>query len=543
MAYAWRHLLAVGVAIAAVPCVWAQQASSQPQPGSAQPGAAQAGAPQPPSNPVGSAPAAGSSGNALTQRGWDIKPNIGLDFTQTDNVTLLANGGKSDLITRLSPGVVIQGQGGRARAYIDFKLERINYMNTEGRDRVQRALNGMGTVELADKWLYLDVSSRISRQAVSAFAAPASGSDSLNNNVVETRMYQVAPYIQGRLLGSTDYKLRFDNTWYSMQNHGPMNNTVIQSVQGSLSGATGLSRLNWALDANAQQSEYSNNAKNKTNALRGSLTYAFDPQFRFTVIGGQESNDYVDFKQQTSSITGWGFDWAPGERTLIKWTHENRYFGQGYNFNLTHRTANTAWRISDTRDVMLRAPQSMTYARGTYFDLLNEQLRSTIPDDAERSAYIQTLLLTTGISPDAQVIGGFTTSRASVNHNREISFTWTGVRNVIAVSAMDLDRRALGTGIGVPDDFDISQRIRQRGVNANWSHKLTSTAALALMANKSYTSGNNSALDSDRLMYSATLSNKLGAYTSGSIGYRRTQVNGAIDYVENAVLASLLMVF
>jgi uncharacterized protein (PEP-CTERM system associated) len=155
------------------------------------------------------------------------------------------------------------------------------------------------------------------------------------------------------------------------------------------------------------------------------------------------------------------------------------------------------------------------------------------------------MLQQSGISPDAQVIGGFTTSRASINHTKEISFTWTGVRNVVTFSALDLDREALGTGVNVPDDFDISSRIRQKGINANWSHKLTPTAALTVMGNKSFTSGNTSAQDSDRLMYTVTLTNKIGAYTSGSVGYRRTEVNGSsnFDYVENAILASLLVVF
>jgi uncharacterized protein (PEP-CTERM system associated) len=365
----------------------------------------------------------------------------------------------------------------------------------------------------------------------------------INANVVETQMYQVSPYIQGRLLGGVDYRLRFDNTWYSMQNSGPMNDTTIQSLQGNLSGGTALSKLNWGVDANTQQSTYSNNAKNKTDSLRGTLTYTFDPQFRFTVIGGQESNDYINFIQQTTSITGWGFDWAPTDRTLLNWTYENRYFGQGYNFNLTHRTASTAWRVSDSRDAMIRAPQSMTFAMGTYFDLLNEQLRVSIPDDFQRAQYIQALLQAAGLSADAQVIGGFTSSRAAINHNKEISFTWTGVRNTITFSAVSLDRDALGTGVGVPDDFDISSRIRQKGVNANWSHKLTPTASLTLMGTKSFTTGNTSALDSDRLMYTATLSEKLGAYTRGSLGYRRTEATGASNYVENAFLASLLVVF
>jgi hypothetical protein len=44
-------------------------------------------------------------------------------------------------------------------------------------------------------------------------------------------------------------------------------------------------------------------------------------------------------------------------------------------------------------------------------------------------------------------------------------------------------------------------------------------------------------------MYSLILTSKLGARTTASLGMRRTNVSGRIDYIENAILGSLLMVF
>ena len=394
----------------------------------------------------------GSTGKALTQRGWEIKPSLGLELTYTDNATLQSDNKQSDFILRTSPGIKVLGQSARARGYVDFQVQQVNYMDIEGKDRMQRALNGMGTLEVLDDWLFFDLSGRISRQAVSAFGTPASGSDSINSNVVETTMYQASPYIQGRLFGDTEYRLRLDNTWYGAKN-GPMRDTAVQAIQANLSGGTGFSKLNWGLSANAQQITYSNDAENETDSIRGNLVYTVNPQLRFTAIGGQESNDYIDFRQQTTSITGWGVDWAPTERTKLGWTQENRYFGQGHNFNFTHRTAQTTWRLTDSRDVSIRSPQTMSYAMGTYFDLLNEQFKVSMPDDLERTRYILALLQSMGIPPDSNVIGGFQSSRASINRNKEASFIWSGVRNTITFSAQSLNRTALGTGIDVPDDF------------------------------------------------------------------------------------------
>ena len=64
-----RRVLAAGLAIAGASGAWAQLATAQ---------------------------TAAGGGNALSQRGWDVRPSIGLDFTQTDNVSLTADNKKSD---------------------------------------------------------------------------------------------------------------------------------------------------------------------------------------------------------------------------------------------------------------------------------------------------------------------------------------------------------------------------------------------------------------------------------------------------------------
>ena len=77
----------------------------------------------------------------------------------------------------------------------------------------------------------------------------------------------------------------------------------------------------------------------------------------------------------------------------------------------------------------------------------------------------------------------------------------------------------------------------------NWAHRLTPLSTLTVMGNRSQTTGNISNQETDRTMYSLMLSTKLGPHSNASIGLRRTEVSGFVDYVENAALASLLMVF
>lgn len=478
----------------------------------------------------------------LPKRGWHVTPSVSLDRTYTDNVLLQPNG-SSDVITRLIPRMRIDGQSARAKGSLDFRLQQISYANTEGRDRTQRYVNGKGTIELVDQWMFLDLSSNVTRMPVSAFAPTSTGTDSINPNVVETRNYRVSPYVRGHVGNFADYLVRMDNTRIS-SSASAMRSISVQGMQFDLSGKTSLAHLGWRLNADTQQTTMANGTRNDNNSMRGTLTYTVVPQLKLSLIGGEETQNFSSFNKRTSSIDGAGFEWSPTERTSLGYTRENRYFGAGHTFNLTHRTPRTAWRVSDRRDVQVRPPQVTSYSTGTYYDLFYDMYESTIPDPADRARFVETLMQQLQIPLDAQVIGGALTSRASINRAQEVSFTLSGVRNTVTVSAQRTNRTSLSSGVDIVDDFTQSTSFQQQGLNFNWSHRLTPTSSLALMvSNTRSQSSSNAALQLRREMVSLMLNGRLGAYTNGSIGLRRTDSAGNYQYIENAVIGSLVMTF
>ena len=97
------------------------------------------------------APASETTEAGTLTRAWSIKPRIGLTETLTDNAALnRAQGNKEgDLITQLTPGIRIEGQSARLKAYLDYALNAQTYAKSD-HSRTQNNLNSFATLEAVD---------------------------------------------------------------------------------------------------------------------------------------------------------------------------------------------------------------------------------------------------------------------------------------------------------------------------------------------------------------------------------------------------------
>ena len=497
---------------------------------------------------------------------WKITPSITVQETMTDNVSLSSRNEHSDLITDVSPGIRIDGSGGRAKLNLDYRLHKLYYLHDassgdgqsssrNGYD-TQHSLNAFGTVEALENWFFIDASGRISQQSISPFYGSTSTSVNVNtdNNTTETSTYRLSPYFRGRLGGFADYLLRYSVST-TKTDTGYSNDSDSRELLLNLKGVTPLASLGWSIDASTQDVEYDDeenfrfgsNRSYESDIERATLTYQVSPQFRVSLIGGREANDYLTVDKESHTIKGAGFEWAPTERTRLAVTREDRFFGKANRIDFTHRTPRTVWQYTETEDATANPDQQTAYGLGSYYDLFFNLFSSAIPDPAMRAAYVNALLLTNGISPDAQLQGGYLTSGATKQHLRQLSFAITGARNTVTFAATRSETdnlyRGQGSGLFTGDYFANYRNTRQRGASVNWSHKLTPHSTLVAMFShlRSEGSGTNS-IETTQKTFNLNLTTKLTEKTSASIGARRVIYDGDTgygDYTENALVATL----
>ena len=476
---------------------------------------------------------------------WKITPTISVNETATDNVALSSTNKKGDLVTDISPGIRIDGSGGRVKLHFDYQLHNLVYAQESSRNQLQNALNAAGTLEALENWFFIDASGNISQQSVSAFGGSSSSTAvnaNDNGNTTETSTFRISPYFRGALGNFADYQLRY-NLSSTHSKSALSNDSRSQELVASLKGVTSLTSLGWSLEASSQTVGYSTGRDNENDRLRGVLTYYIDPQFRVSLIGGRESNNYQSLNKESHTIKGAGFDWSPTERTQISASRENRFFGNSNSFSFTHRTEGSAWKYSESKDATVQTnQQSSTF--GTNFDLYFSLYSSAIPDPVLRTAYVNALLAASGITPSALLQGGFLTNGVTLQHRRELSFALLGARNTVTFAASQSQSESLsqgaGTGINLGAGFSNVQNIRQRTASVNWSHKLTALSSLTgSYAHLNSRGTGTSSLETTQKMFNLNFTTQLGPQTNAGLGLRRVVVDGSTSYTENALTGVL----
>lgn len=480
------------------------------------------------------------------QPAWTVKPRISLTETWTDNANLnqgSTNSKQSDLITEIAPGIQVQARTARLKGYLDYSLRGQQYAQNTNSARTQNSLNAFGTLEAIDNWLFIDFSGVIAQQSISAFGTQPPSNTSVNNNSTETSTYRVSPYVRGLLGGTAEYLLRY-NSSTTRSNSGSLAGIDISQLSGQLKGSTPFQQLKWTIDGNQQTTDYSTGRTTEAELYRGMLNYSIFPQFRVSVSGGWESNNYASASQESRNTHGYGFDWNPTERTQLSFFKERRFFGDGHNISFSHRFPMSSIQYTNTRDVTVLPDQFGYIGQGTVYDQVN-RLFSGISDPVLRANTVNAFIAAFGLNPNTKVVSSFLSSQASVQRREQLSYVIYGARDSITFMANRSESQSLlATTIG-NDDFSKTNSIRQSGLSINFAHRLSEISNLnLLLSRQESTGGTGSSLKATTTMYQANVSTKLGAKTTGTLSVRRSEFdNSTTPYTENALIGVVTYIY
>lgn len=488
--------------------------------------------------------AADANQEAVAARAWTIVPRIGITETLTDNVNLSATNKQSDLISQISPGVRIDARTARLKMYFDYALNGLIYARESGSNNIQNSLNTFGTLEAIDNWMFVDFSGQIAQQTISPFGVQSPSNAYINNNTTETSSYRISPYIRGQLIGSADYYLRYNQS-YTNSGYSAASNIDLSQWLGQIKGNTTFQNLNWAIDGSQQKTDYSQGRDYEDQRIRAMLIYKLFPEFRASLSGGYESNNYQSLDMEGQTTNGYGFDWTPTERTQVSGFQERRFFGNGHNFVLSHRFPLSSIRYTDIRDVAFLPGQFGQTGQGTIYDQYFDQFATLIPDPVARAAFVTGLLNQAGIAPNAQAVNDYLTNRPQVRRTQQLSVVFFGSRNSITFLASRSENQAVTLVGGLNGAISQDSRVEQQGYTVNFSHRLNELTGLnALVSRQESQSGTTSSLDTTLTTYQIGVTRRLGAKTAGALTARRNEfASNTSPYDENALVATLTMSF
>lgn len=476
------------------------------------------------------------------KRAVSIVPRVSVTETLTDNVRLSRDRKQTDLVTEISPGIRINVEGARVKGYFDYALNGVVHAKNSSSSSTQNALNTLGTLEAVDNLAFVDFSGSISQQAVSAFGTQSTDNTSINANRTEVSSYRISPYVRGRLGDTSNYEARYSRAMTSSNAAAASDVTTVDGLV-KISGASAFRNLGWLADASRQRVDFNAGRLTEADRLSLGLSYAITPQLNVSANAGREANNYTSFNKRSSSTSGFGVNWSPSETTRLSASRDHRSFGEAHRLIFEHRTARTAWRFSDSRDVSATPNQTGIGSLGSVSDLLFSQFASIEPDPVLRARLVDAFLQANGISPNAVAINSFLTSALSLLRRQDLSFALLGVRDTITFLASRSETRRLDKISTVVDDLNASSVVHQRGFTVNYAHRLTPDYSLGVLASQQNTSGSSSLQDLRLRSLNVNVTGKVGKLAAVSVGLRRVVSSGTTPYEETALLGGLTLQF
>ncbi|WP_368744459.1 TIGR03016 family PEP-CTERM system-associated outer membrane protein [Desertibaculum subflavum] len=480
---------------------------------------------------------------------WQIDPFVEVQETFTDNVNSSSGSAKeSDLITRLTGGVVLSGTGRRARINLNYSLTKELHLDHTELDDLSQQAAAIGNIEIIKDSIFLDASGSIARTSIDEGGQVSATDRNTGSNQQDIYVYSISPYWRHRYAGFAESELRltrsqsFTSTPSSSTGGGGTGtagratDTESHSASALLSSGSDFTRFLWRLSGSATESKRD---RGTLTALNADATSQYNINSDFGLLGTVGIDD-IDDAGLTRDVSGpyalGGFVWTPSDRTRLRfqagWRYQDVSFSGDARWDITARTTFTA---SYSESVGLAIDQYLNALGETQID--------------PRGRFVDRL---TGQSFTGRGIGGLPTTDNLTLTRRflaNIGTTWT--RDSINLSYAHIEQDTITDDN--PGTVTGPGLRKEDSVFFTFGHQLSPllSSFLTLSYSESYGSGGDGSSDQS---YRATIGlNYLFSDTlTGSLSYsflKRNESGGTGgagstgDFTENAIVATLRKTF
>jgi uncharacterized protein (PEP-CTERM system associated) len=487
-------------------------------------------------------PAFGTPANQRTGREWTLGLGAVGSLIFTDNVTLAPPGQEQeDIVLGLSFPIVVRRDGRGLKAQIDYTPTFYQYANTRPSNEVQHNLRSLLTFEPVQDFFFVDATANIQPTYISPLGPrPISGGNVTENQTQQT-LVGISPYIRHERSSGWSYLVRNDNLW-NTYNTSQLASSFTSKIAADAKSPP--ARLRYGFDYSYIYTRYESQPTTYSEQVaRVRPILAATRRLELSARLGYESNYY--FSRYSGAVYGGGLDWTPTPRTKLSGFVEHRFFGPSYGVDFSHRTRLTAWRLNATRSTYTTAEQPLGLQAGTNPQVLNDALRSQIPDAAQRELAVRQLLARLGLPPNATVPYSFFTNQVYLAEQVTAATGIIGKRNTAQLELLWQNNEPISTGGStLPVGFLGSSGFRQQGFRLTFSHLITAFTNVSLVGtriySREYPAVNTAPLKSTESTAYVALSHRLSPKTDASLALRWSNLSSDVNpYRERAVIVVL----
>jgi len=479
---------------------------------------------------------------------WALTPSLSVSETYTDNVYLTPEGTQTpDWVTQLVPGISVQSIGPRLRLDAVYAPQIMHYARTDRKDDVFQKLDAVGTLEVSDNLLFLEAGAKVDQYDVSLRGPITESNVNITDNRATALTSYVSPYLRRDIGSAARVEARYTHSrWRSDEDQQTLPDNDAGRILLKVESGPAYRAFSWKTQYTGEEIRYVTDQKTTSQVFLVDGRQLMTPTVGLLMQAGYERYDTgIAFDALEDPRWSLGLDWTPTPRSRIAATAGKRLDENAYGFEFRHRTRVSYWTATYSEDVTTARSQFFVPATASTSGTLDQMFRTQYPDPAERQSAVQAFLASTGLPPTLGEPVNFFSDELFLRKRWSASVGLRGAKNTLFLGGFWDLRRALTESTPLPGDFETSNSIRMTGVSAAWSWQMTPRTIWNLEA--SYT--HNDFLDTDQVdnytFLRAGFTRQLQQRLSASLFYRRQQMrsNVAINYVENAGIATLKMIF
>lgn len=501
---------------------------------------------------------------------WRVTPTVRVSEIWTDNVNLSEEElAYSDLITQISPGLIISNRTRRLTVNATAELHSFTYLHdSDKRDRdgrftdgsnsgvasVQRSYRGNLRGELAQDLLFIDASAARGQQNISPFGPRASSNDQYSrNNRTDIDTWSISPYLVKRFGSTAAGQLRFTRDSVGGGDNIGFRRTGGNTLLATLTSGPAFRTIGWGANYSKQELNGGSYGDSTNEKLATNLRYMLTGRISLLANAGYDRYEYEGLGGGDEGAN-WslGFLWTPSARTTLQATAGRHFYGNTGSLMAIHRSRATSWNLTYSDDITTSRQQFLLPSTIDTAGLLDGMFATTYPDPVERAQVVQAYMQQNALPPSLSDSVNYLSNRfmrqkrllASVVYRKgRSSAVLSGhISDRNAVSDQQSDSPLLGSQQG-----RFTDNVRQHGIEANYTYRLNTRSNLTARYNLNESEARDRDYRSYQRVLQVGLSRRFGDTTasldlrrrSGDLGNRASTGT----FTENAISATLFKTF
>lgn len=260
-----------------------------------------------------------------------LEPRIDASIWATDNLYGLPSGRReADVFFDVAPGINLRAVRPHFRAYLDYEIDAVKYIDHSNEDDVFHNLAHAGTWELYDGHFFIDTVANMDRQTIDPSTSLTVNERLQSRDATTVASYGLSPYLVNRFGNYANSELR-----YALRHVIPFDedhaSALNNHISANLVSGTYLTNFHWGLELEGQRVAYDSEDPTIDRMVRrerAEVSVAYDISRMVSLIGSFGAENYQDDtlgEDPSGPLWSAGLELRPGARTIVSARYRHRY--------------------------------------------------------------------------------------------------------------------------------------------------------------------------------------------------------------------------